>query len=178
MTFVRDLAKRKARLLTVSDAIAVMPDGVGTLDEATEVLELRKHGLYDKPVVLLDTTGFYDGLILQLRRMDEQEFLPLPLAELVFIADTAAGALAYLEKSVGTDDGTVTVRLPARQIAPTPAGPPGNRGRRPQHLETPQERSRPKQWRARCGLGTPSRASPCTARPVRPPTHCPRAPHS
>jgi predicted Rossmann-fold nucleotide-binding protein len=126
MTFARDLAERKARLLTVSDAIAVMSGGVGTLDEATEVLELRKHGLYDKPVVLLDTTGFYDGLILQLRRMDEQEFLPLPLAELVFIADTAAGALAYLEKSVGTDDGTVTVRLPARQIAPTPAGPPGN----------------------------------------------------
>lgn len=57
MTFARDLAERKARLLTVSDAIAVMPGGVGTLYEATEVLELRKHGLYDKPVVLLDTTG-------------------------------------------------------------------------------------------------------------------------
>jgi predicted Rossmann-fold nucleotide-binding protein len=123
MTFARDLAERKARLLTVSDARAVMPGGVGTLDEATEVLELRKHGLYDKPVVLLNTAGFYDGLIVQLRRMDEQGFLPLPLAELVFIADTAAGALAYLEKSVGTDDGTVTARLPARQIAPTPAGP-------------------------------------------------------
>jgi uncharacterized protein (TIGR00730 family) len=113
MTFARDLAERKARLLTVSDAIAVMLGGVGTLDEATEVLELRKHGLYDKPVVLLNTAGVYDALIPRLRRMDEQGFLPLPLAELVFIADTAAGALAYLEKSVGTDDGTVTARLSA-----------------------------------------------------------------
>lgn len=112
MTFARDLAERKARLLAVSDAVVVMHGGVGTLDEALEVLELRKHGLYDEPVVLLNTAGSHDGLILQLRRMDEQGFLPLPLAELVFVADTA-GALAYLEKSVGTDGEIVTARLPA-----------------------------------------------------------------
>jgi len=41
MTFARDLAERKARLLAVSDAVVVMPGGVGTLDEGTEVLELR-----------------------------------------------------------------------------------------------------------------------------------------
>jgi hypothetical protein len=64
-------------------------------------------------VVLLNTAGFYDGLILQLRLLDEQGRLLLPLAELVFIADTAAGALAYLEKVVGTDDGTVPAPLPA-----------------------------------------------------------------
>lgn len=112
MTFARDLAERKARLLAVSDAVVVMPGGVGTLDEVTEVLGLRKHGLYDEPVVLLNTAGFYDGLILQLRRMDEQGFLPLPLGELVFVAGTAAGVHAYLEKSVGTDGGIVTARLP------------------------------------------------------------------
>lgn len=113
MTFARDLAERKARLLAVSDAVVVMPGGVGTLDEATEVLELRKHGLYDEPAVLLNTAGSHDRLILQLRRMDEQGFLPLPLAELVFVADTAAGALTYLERSVGTDGEIVTARLPA-----------------------------------------------------------------
>lgn len=111
MTFAKNLAERKALLLAASDAVVVLPGGVGTLDEAAEVLELRKHGLYDKPVVLLNTAGFYDGLILQLRRMDEQGFLPMPLAELVFVADTGAGALAYLQKSVGTDDTTVAARL-------------------------------------------------------------------
>jgi predicted Rossmann-fold nucleotide-binding protein len=41
MTFVRDLGERKARFLAVSDAVVVMPGGVGTSDEVTEVLELR-----------------------------------------------------------------------------------------------------------------------------------------
>lgn len=78
MTVARNLAERKARLLTVFDTIVVMPGVVGTLDEATEVLKLRKHGLYDKPV-LLKTAGFYGGLILQLRRMDEQGSCRCPL---------------------------------------------------------------------------------------------------
>ncbi|WP_377273660.1 LOG family protein [Peterkaempfera sp. SMS 1(5)a] len=55
MMFARDLAERKARLLAVSGAVGVMPGGVGTPDEATEVLELRKRGPYDGPVVLPNT---------------------------------------------------------------------------------------------------------------------------
>ena len=59
------------------------------------------YGLHDKPVVLLNTAGFYDGLALQLHRMEEDGFLPVPLAELVFLADEGASALAYLEESLG-----------------------------------------------------------------------------
>ena len=101
MVIAEDLAERKALLLAGSDALVVMAGGLGTLDEATEILELRKHRLHDKPVVLLNTAGFYDGLILQLRRMEAEGFLPVPLADLVFFADEGAGALAQLEESVG-----------------------------------------------------------------------------
>jgi uncharacterized protein (TIGR00730 family) len=101
MVFAKDLAERKALMLARSDAIVVMAGGLGTLDEATEILELRKHRLHDKPVVLLNTAGFYDGLTLQLRRMDEEGFLPVPLADLVFPAVDGAGALAYLQATVG-----------------------------------------------------------------------------
>ena len=94
MVFTRDLGERKAMLLARSDAIVVMAGGLGTLDEATEVLELKKHGLFDKPVILLNAAGFYDGLIVQLRRMEADGFLPVPLAELVVVTDDVADALA------------------------------------------------------------------------------------
>ncbi len=99
MVIAEDLAERKALLLAKSDGVVVMAGGLGTLDEATEILELKKHGLHDKPVVLLNTAGFYDGLTLQLRRMEEEGFLPVPLAELVFVTDQGADALAHLEKT-------------------------------------------------------------------------------
>ena len=100
MVFAKDLAERKALLIAASDAVVVMVGGLGTLDEATEILELRKHELHEKPVVLLNTAGFYDGLTTQLRRMDDDGFLPVPLAELVYFADDGADALAHLEDVV------------------------------------------------------------------------------
>ncbi|BAC70462.1 lysine decarboxylase [Streptomyces avermitilis] len=102
MVIARDLAERKALLLERADAVVIMVGGTGTLDEATEILELKKHGHTDKPVVLLNTAGFYDGLKEQFRRMEDEGFLPCPLTDLVFFAEEPVGALAYLEESFGT----------------------------------------------------------------------------
>jgi uncharacterized protein (TIGR00730 family) len=101
MVVAADLAERKAQLLARSDAIVIMVGGTGTLDEATEILELKKHGLHAKPVVLLNTAGFYDGIKEQFQRMEDEGFLPLPLTELVFFAEDGVAALAYLEEAVG-----------------------------------------------------------------------------
>ncbi|CDP85217.1 MULTISPECIES: TIGR00730 family Rossman fold protein [Mycolicibacterium] len=100
MVITADLSQRKALLLERSDALMVMPGGLGTLDEATEILELRKHRRHDKPVVLLNTAGFYDGLVIQLRRMEQDGFLPVPLDHLVFVAEEPAAAMEYLERTV------------------------------------------------------------------------------
>jgi uncharacterized protein (TIGR00730 family) len=96
MVFAPDLAARKALMLARSDAIVILAGGLGTLDEATEILEQKKHGLHAKPVVLLNTAGFYDGLITQLQRMEDEHFLPVPLAEMVTYADSGEQVLAAI----------------------------------------------------------------------------------
>ncbi|MCK2215690.1 TIGR00730 family Rossman fold protein [Actinomadura sp. ATCC 31491] len=101
MVVAADLAERKRLLLEKADAVVIMVGGTGTLDEATEILELKKHGHTDKPVVLLNTAGFYDGLKQQFQRMEDEGFLPRPLAELMFFAEEPVGAMAYLEESLG-----------------------------------------------------------------------------
>ncbi|MFJ5896244.1 TIGR00730 family Rossman fold protein [Streptomyces sp. NPDC093064] len=101
MVIAKDLAERKKLLLEKADAVVIMVGGTGTLDEATEILELKKHGRTGKPVVLLNSDGFYDGLKQQFRRMEEDGFLPRQLAELVFFAEEPAGAMAYLDEALG-----------------------------------------------------------------------------
>ncbi|MFC4117297.1 TIGR00730 family Rossman fold protein [Nonomuraea zeae] len=101
MIVAADLAERKRLLLDKADAVVIMVGGTGTLDEATEILELKKHGRTEKPVVLLNTAGFYDGLKLQFQRMESEGFLPRPLTDLVFFAEEPVGAMAYLEESLG-----------------------------------------------------------------------------
>lgn len=100
MTITKDLAERKALLLAKSDAIVVMVGGTGTLDEATEILELKKHAKHTKPVVVLNTAGFYDGLRTQFQRMEDEGFLPRPLADLAFFAEDGGAALTYLERQL------------------------------------------------------------------------------
>jgi uncharacterized protein (TIGR00730 family) len=99
MVVAEDLPERKKLLLEKADAVVVMVGGTGTLDEATEILELKKHGRTTKPIVLLNTAGFYDGLKQQFQRMEAEGFLPLPLADLVQICDEPAEAMAYLESA-------------------------------------------------------------------------------
>jgi len=99
LVMTRDLAERKGQLLARADAVVVLVGGLGTLDEVTEVLELKKHALHDKPVVVLDTEGFYAGLRTQLERMDAEGFLPRPLAELITFAATPAEALDHLKEN-------------------------------------------------------------------------------
>ncbi|MXM67457.1 TIGR00730 family Rossman fold protein [Streptomyces sp. HUCO-GS316] len=103
MVVARDLAERKKLLLEKADAVVIMVGGTGTLDEASEILELKKHGHTDKPVVMLNTAGFYNGLKEQFRRMEDEGFLPRPLTDLVFFAEEPVGALAYLEESMGVE---------------------------------------------------------------------------
>ncbi|MEV6975151.1 TIGR00730 family Rossman fold protein [Kitasatospora sp. NPDC093806] len=92
-----DLAERKAQLLMRADAVVVLVGGLGTLDEVTEVLELKKHALHDKPVIVLDTEGFYAGLRTQLERMDAEGFLSRPLGELITFADAPAQVFEQLK---------------------------------------------------------------------------------
>ena len=100
IVITKDLGERKALLLDKADAVIMLVGGTGTLDETTDILELKKHELCDKPVAVVNTAGFYDGLRMQLERMEAEGFLPVPLPQLMYFADTGKEALDYVEKYI------------------------------------------------------------------------------
>jgi len=63
-----DMATRKAAMAQRSDAFLALPGGFGTLDELFEMLTWSQLGLQDKPVGLLNSDGFWDGLLAFLER--------------------------------------------------------------------------------------------------------------
>jgi cytokinin riboside 5'-monophosphate phosphoribohydrolase len=62
LIITRDMRERKAVMDQRSDAFIVLPGGIGTLEEAMEILSMRQLGLTDKPLVFINTHGFYEGL--------------------------------------------------------------------------------------------------------------------
>lgn len=60
---VPDMHVRKRTMVDRSDAFVVLPGGIGTLDEAFEVMSWKQLGLHDKPIVLRDVNGFWGPLV-------------------------------------------------------------------------------------------------------------------
>jgi hypothetical protein len=50
-----------------SDAIVVLPGGIGTLEEFFEILSWRTLGLHTKPIVIIDKGGYWQPLAALLR---------------------------------------------------------------------------------------------------------------
>jgi uncharacterized protein (TIGR00730 family) len=91
-----DLGDRKKQLLERGDAIIAITGGIGTLDEVMEIIELKKQGQHKKPVVIVNTDHFYEGLKLQLETMYTGGFFPMAMEELVHFVQTPEEAIAYL----------------------------------------------------------------------------------
>ncbi len=53
---------RKRLMAERADAFAVLPGGIGTLDETFEILTWRQLGLHDKPIFLVDVAGYWRPL--------------------------------------------------------------------------------------------------------------------
>ncbi len=56
---VATMHDRKRIMFEQSDAFAVFPGGIGTLEEVVELLSWRRLGLHRKPIVFLDQAGFW-----------------------------------------------------------------------------------------------------------------------
>ena len=59
---VETMHQRKLQMFERSDAIVVLPGGIGTLEEFFEVLSWRTLNLHDKPIVIVDLNGYWGPL--------------------------------------------------------------------------------------------------------------------
>jgi uncharacterized protein (TIGR00730 family) len=62
LVVVRDMHERKRQMFELCDAVAILPGGLGTLDEAFEAITLRQLGFIAKPVVVLNLDGYWTPL--------------------------------------------------------------------------------------------------------------------
>jgi uncharacterized protein (TIGR00730 family) len=72
---VANMHARKLMLYEKCDAALIMPGGYGTLDELFEMLTWNQLNIHDKKIIILNSGGFYDHLILHLKKMEEESFL-------------------------------------------------------------------------------------------------------
>jgi hypothetical protein len=85
---VENMHLRKHLLYDKCDAAIILPGGYGTLDELFEILTWNQLKIHHKPIFLLNSGGFYDHLILHIKKMEQELFLYTSLEECIKIVNT------------------------------------------------------------------------------------------
>lgn len=88
------MRERKQIMEDRSDAFIILPGGLGTLEEMFEIWTGALLGMHDKPVVLLDPHGHYDGLLDWLKTLLDAKFVSQYSMNLLTVTRTADDALA------------------------------------------------------------------------------------
>lgn len=104
LIITHDMAERKAILYKEADAVVALPGGTGTLEELAEIISLKKLGLFTKPIVILNTNGFYNSLIDFLEVMVTERFIRTEHKQLWVVVEHAHQVLPAIAEAPEFND--------------------------------------------------------------------------
>ncbi len=68
--------ERKQQMAELSDAFVILPGGLGTLDEAFEIITWKQLGLHDKPIIIANIDGYWDALNTLFENINAENYVP------------------------------------------------------------------------------------------------------
>ena len=98
---VDTMHERKQMMAERADAFLALPGGIGTFEEFFEIWTWRQLGYHDKPIGLLNTEGYYDGLLAFAKSSVEQGFLSDSQMSLIKTGPNATELLRILVQDAG-----------------------------------------------------------------------------
>ena len=96
LIIVETMRIRKAIMDERADAFISLPGGIGTLEEAIEIMSMKQLGLTGKPLVFINTNNFYDDLMSNLRKMASLKFAKSSTLELFSVCPDPSSALEFI----------------------------------------------------------------------------------
>jgi uncharacterized protein (TIGR00730 family) len=94
---VPTMAARKTAMIEMGEAFLIFPGGVGTLDEAFEVLALKNIGAIQGPILFYNFLDVWTPLLDAMELMVEQNLIRKPLNQMLRVLDKASELRENLE---------------------------------------------------------------------------------
>jgi hypothetical protein len=88
---------RKEKMDELSDAVVALAGGFGTLEELSEMIVQKQLGYNTKPIIILNTNGYYNALIKFFNNVIDNKFAPKNTNEIYYIAKTPQDVISYLK---------------------------------------------------------------------------------
>lgn len=82
--------ERKQIMFDKSDAFIILPGGIGTLNELTDIMTMQQIGESNKPLFFLNSNNFWRPFATLTRHMQAHGFIVHPDCYNIFVADTVS----------------------------------------------------------------------------------------
>jgi uncharacterized protein (TIGR00730 family) len=116
LVITADMHERKKRMFEMSDAFVALPGGIGTLEELVEQLTWSQLGRHMKPIIIVNTAGFWTPFLDLLAHMRKEAFIRAGL-EVRFVTvenveDVIPAAAAAIARTAeGAPDAAVAAKF-------------------------------------------------------------------
>lgn len=108
---VPDMHTRKRMMVERAEGFIILPGGLGTLDEAFEILTWRKLKLHDKPIIIFNQDGYWNPMIALLESMVNEGFSQPPDRDLYKVANTIDELLVLVDENGVSDMVPITEQM-------------------------------------------------------------------
>jgi uncharacterized protein (TIGR00730 family) len=108
MEFTETMHERKSKFLENTDALIALPGGTGTLEELLEAITLKRLGQFTKPIIILNTNGYYDPLQTMLQRCVSENFLRPIHAEMWSFVQQPEEVMSAIHQSMQWDENAIS----------------------------------------------------------------------
>ena len=98
-----NMHERKAKFLEGVDGLVALPGGVGTLEELLEAISLKRLGQFTKPIVILNTKGYYESLKQMLKKCVAENFMHEKHFDMWQFVDEPEDVIPAIKNSAGWD---------------------------------------------------------------------------
>jgi uncharacterized protein (TIGR00730 family) len=99
---VTSMHERKQLMYDQSDVFVVAPGGIGTLEEAIELLSWKRLDLHAKPVIFLNLNGFWSDYVRLIEHSVREGMTPASFLDAYQVVDTVEEAVAAMKSAQAT----------------------------------------------------------------------------
>jgi uncharacterized protein (TIGR00730 family) len=122
LVVVANMHERKRLMAERADAFAVLPGGIGTLDEMFEIVSWKQLQLHDKPILLVDIGGYWAPLRALLDHIIDKGFARPQTRRLLRVVPSISALMASLSEEPAVSRETDVEHLCAGAILPPGGG--------------------------------------------------------
>ncbi len=111
LVVVDSMHERKRLMAERADAFAILPGGIGTLDEMFEIVSWKQLQLHDKPILLVDIGGYWAPLRALLDHIIDTGFASAQTRGLLQVVPSVSALMAALREAPAVAHETDIERL-------------------------------------------------------------------